>query len=323
MLEQNVDQKKKVLGRGLDSLIPAARSVATPAPAVAPPQPGERVLEVPLDEILPNPYQTRSHPDPAGLEELAASIRAQGVLQPIVIRYIYNARPLADRELEGAAPRSAGTGTRALYYIIAGERRWQASRLAGKETVPAILRPMNDEQAMELTIIENLQREDLNPMDQALAFHRLGKEFALTQEQIAAKTGKDRASVANYLRLLKLPDPIRDMVRDGRLSVGHAKAILALESPATFEVATDTVEKGWSVRQTEQEVQRRLTPAEPKPERPLRVVDPNVKEAERELQRSLGLKVQITDRKGKGKIVIEYHSLDDFDRVVEALGGKK
>jgi ParB family chromosome partitioning protein len=176
--------KKKVLGRGLDSLLPAARAT-TAAAALA--LTGESVQQIPLENIGPNPYQTREHIDEAAMNELAASIKETGVVQPIVVRHV------------------AATGK---YQIIAGERRWMASQRAGKHAIPALVRQVSNQQAMEMTIIENLQREDLNPLEQAKAFERLAREFNLTQEQMAQKTGKDRTSVSNYLRLLKLPPEI-------------------------------------------------------------------------------------------------------------------
>ena len=306
-----MDDKKRVLGRGLETLIPAARAAvpmaAPPPPAVAPPPPaGDAVRQVALEEIEPNPYQTRSRVDEQGLEEMAASIRAHGVLQPIVLRY------------KSPAPES---GPR--YQLIAGERRWLASQRAGRATVPAIVRQVSNQQAMELTIIENLQREDLNPMEQAQAFDRLGREFGLTQEQIAQKTGKDRSSIANYLRLLRLPPEVQALIGKAELSFGHAKALLALEAPeSVIRLANKIVAEALSVRAAEALVQQMLHPV-PKPEKPPRVLDPNVKEMERELERVLGVKVQIQDHKGKGKILIEYHSLEDFDRVLDQLGANK
>jgi len=295
-----MSDKRNPLGRGLNSLIPAARSVASPA---AQPQPGEAVRELAVDQIEANPYQTRTHVDEVALNELAASIKAQGVLQPIVVRHM-------------------GEGKK--YQLIAGQRRWLASQRAGRITVPAIVRQVSNEQAMELTIIENLQREDLNPIEQARAFERLAREFSLTQEQMAQKTGKDRSSIANYLRLLKLPPEIQQDVDRGKLTMGHAKALMMLDSPeAMLRLAIRVAEKGLSVRQTEEIVHAALHPAERPARKPEREVDPNVKEAERELQRLLGCKVRIEDRKGKGSITIEYASLDDFDRVLEALGAHK
>ncbi len=257
---------------------------------------GEAVREIPLEEIERNPYQTRTRMDEAALAELAASIQSAGVVQPIVVRKIDGGR----------------------YQLIAGQRRWAAAQRAGKRTVPAIVRVVSAEQALEMTIIENLQREDLNPMEQARAYERLAKEFALTQEQMAQKTGKDRASVANYLRLLKLPFEVQVEIENGPLTLGHAKVLMSLESPELIaKVAKVVVEDALSVRQTEDVVRDILYPVEKKQQ--VRYVDPNVREAEKELQRALGTKVTIRDRKGKGKIIIEYATLEDFDRVVDAL----
>ena len=291
--------KRKVLGRGLDSLLPAARATAPAAAATPSPHPGDIVRDLPLDHIERNPYQTRTHWDEAALNELAASIKVSGVLQPVTVR------PHGDR-----------------WQLITGERRWRASQLAGKTTVPAIVRQVSNEQAMEMTIIENLQREDLNPMEQARAYERLSQEFSLTQEQMAQRTGKDRSSVANFLRLLKLPPEVQAMVETSKLSFGHAKALMPLDSSeAMNRLAQRVVTLSMSVRQTEGAVANLLNPPEKK-ETPERMVDPNVREVEREMERSLGVRVQIADRKGRGKIVIEYKSLEDFDRVVEMLQRK-
>jgi ParB family chromosome partitioning protein len=293
------DPKKKVLGRGLDTLLPAARATAVAAPA-ATAMSGDLVKEIPVEQIDRNPYQTRSRVAEDALNELAASIKASGVVQPIVVR-----------------PQHGGR-----YQLIAGERRWLASQRAGKATVPAIVRQVSNEQAMEMTIVENLQREDLNSMEQARAYERLGREFGLTQEQMAQRTGKDRSSVANFLRLLRLPEPIQTMIEDGKISFGHAKALMALDSPeAIVKVAQRVVMLSMSVRQTEGAVANLLHPPE-KPVLAERLVDPNVKEAERELARALGVKVAITDKRGRGKIQLEYKSLEDFDRILDALGVK-
>jgi len=179
---------------------------------------------------------------------------------------------------------------------------------------------------MEITIIENLQREDLNPIEQAKAFERLSREFGLTQEQIAARTGKDRASIANFIRLLKLPEALQDALETGVLSFGHGKVLLALAGfPEHMErAAREVIEKQLSVRQTEELIGKLLNPqaAEHKQEKPARQLDPNVREAQRSLESSLGVKVEIQDRKGKGKIILKYGSLEDFDRIVEALAAK-
>jgi ParB family chromosome partitioning protein len=295
--------KRKALGRGLDTLLPAARGIQAAAPGAATPpqQPaGETVRDIPVEMIDRNPYQTRTHFDETALNELADSIKVSGVVQPITVR------------------QHAGR-----YQLIAGERRWLASQRAGKNAVPAIVRQVSNERAMEMTIIENLQREDLNPVEQAHAYDRLAREFGLTQEQMAQRTGKDRSSVSNFLRLLKLPAEVLKMVESNQLSFGHAKALMALESPeAMLKLAQRAVQLSMSVRQVEGSVYNILHPEAPvaKPER---VLDPNVRDAEQQLQRSLGIRVQIQDKNGKGKIVLEYKSLEDFDRVLEMLNASK
>ncbi|HUI82716.1 MAG TPA: ParB/RepB/Spo0J family partition protein [Candidatus Binatia bacterium] len=295
-------EKRKALGRGLETLLPPRHVPHAPVSTTAPARAhGDEVHHIPLDQLEHNPYQTRSSsPDPVALAELAASIKAVGVLQPIVVR-----------------PVSGGH-----YQVIAGERRWQASQSMGLPTIPAIVRHVSNEQAMEMTIIENLQREDLNPMEQARAFERLGREFGLTQEQIAQRTGKERSSVANYLRLLKLPPAVQTMMEKNLLSLGHGKALMGLESPEEIErLARRINEQALSVRQTEDAVARMSQPPAPRAEKE-RILDPNVREAEKTLERSLGVRVTINDRKGKGRILIEYSSLEDFDRIMEALGRK-
>src|ERR1017187_4220004 len=204
------------------------------------------------------------------------------------------------------------------YQVIAGERRCEAARMLHHQTIPAVVRPVSNEQAMEMTIVENLQRLDLTPMEEARGYDRLLREFGLTQEQMAQRTGKERSSVANFLRLLKLPPSVQAMLDQGELSFGHAKVLMALESPEAIEkLARRVVALSLSVRQTEQAVTNLVHPPE-KAEK-VRIVDPNVKEAEQELQRALGLRVAITDRNGKGKILIEYSSLEDFDRILEVM----
>ena len=294
------DPKRRALGKGLDSLLP--RVSAAPKPSAAETE-GGKPREIPVDQIDRNPFQTRSMVDEEQLAELAASIVANGVVQPILVRPQANGR----------------------FQLIAGERRWRASKLAGKETVPAILRQVSDEQAMEITIVENLQRAALNPMEQARAFERLSREFHMTQEQIAVRTGKDRATVANFMRLLKLPPTVQVRVEAGELSFGHARALLAFEHAEEVEKAAHrVVNLSLSVRQTEAYVQSLLHPEraakkEPKPEPP---VDPNVREVEERLQRALGLKVHIEDRKGRGKVIIEYARLEEFDTLLEQLAGE-
>jgi ParB family chromosome partitioning protein len=296
-----INDKRKALGRGLDSLLP---SRPTMSPIAMPAQAAASAQEIPIDSIDPNPYQTRRRINEPALEELAESIRASGVVQPVILRPTANGR----------------------FQLVAGERRWHASRRAGKATIPAVVRQISNEHAMEITIIENLQREGLNPMEQARAFERLSREFSLTQEQIASRTGKDRASIANFIRLLKLPEDVQNALEAGALSLGHGKVLLALAGfPEHLErAAREIIEKQLSVRQTEELIARLLNPqgAEQNQEKPTVRIDPNVREAQRSLESSLGVKVEIHDRKGKGKIILKYGSLEDFDRIVEALAAK-
>jgi ParB family chromosome partitioning protein len=301
----------------LESLLPSRPKVEAPKPAAggvvesiaaateykgaAAAAASGKPLEIGLDDIERNPWQTRTNFDEAALNELAASIVATGVVQPILVRKLYGGK----------------------YQLIAGERRWLASRKAGKTTVPAIVRDVADEQVLEMTIVENLQRTDLNPMEQARAFHRLSTEFKLTQEQMAQKTGKERASVANFLRLLKLPEAVQQKVESGALSFGHARALLALEDAEQIATAAQKVlALTLSVRQTEGYVQNLLNPENrvKKEEKQAPSIDPNVKDAQDQLQRRLGLKVRIEDKKGKGKVIIEYSGVEDFDAILTALG---
>jgi ParB family transcriptional regulator, chromosome partitioning protein len=300
MTVPGTDTKRRALGKGLDSLLPRVQTAAPHLPAPAEAE-GGKPREIPLKMIDRNPFQTRGQIDTQQLAELAASIAANGVVQPILVR------PLASGR----------------FQLIAGERRWKASELANKETIPAILRQVSDEQAMEITIVENLQRADLNPMEQARAFDRLSREFHMTQEQMGARTGKDRATISNFLRLLRLPVNVQVRVESGELSFGHARTLLALEHAEEIEKAAQRiVGLSLSVRQTESLVQGLLNPEkktkEPKPEPP---VDPNVREVAEKLQRALGLKVRIEDTKGHGRVIIEYADLADFDTLLQSLAG--
>jgi ParB family chromosome partitioning protein len=267
---------------------------------VAEPEPTGKPLELAVEIIDRNPYQTRTRFDETLLGELAQSIAASGVVQPIVVRALPSGR----------------------YQLIAGERRLLASKKAEKTHIPAIVRQVSDEQAMEMTIVENLQRADLNPMEQARAYQRLSQEFKMTQEQMAVRTGVQRASVANFLRLLRLPEAIQSKVEAGELSFGHARTLLALDSPEAIVAAAQKVMAlSMSVRQTETYVQGLLNPeAKENKERPEELIDPNVREAQDRLQRSLGLKVRIEDKAGKGRVIIEYARLEDFDAILTALG---
>ena len=292
----NDPKRRSALGKGIESLLGPKPQAASVVESTGKP------LEIALDRIDRNPNQTRTNFDEGKLAELAESIAATGVVQPIVVR-----------ELPGGR-----------YQLIMGERRWRASQTAGKATIPAIVRQVSDEQAMEMTIVENLQRADLNPMEQARAYERLSRDFHLTQEQIAKRTGKDRASIGNFIRLLKLPGGIQSLVEKGDLTFGHARALLALESSKNFtDVVEAILDQNLSVRQTEAMVSAMLNP-EQKPKKKVAEVqaqDANVREAQDQLQRRLGLKVHIEDKKGKGRVIIEYAGVDDFDAILSALGG--
>jgi ParB family transcriptional regulator, chromosome partitioning protein len=302
MSTATADPKRRALGKGLESLLPQRPSAPAPPPPVA--ESTGRPLEIPLDQIERNPFQTRSHFDEAKLAELAQSIAASGVVQPIVVR-----------------PLSGGR-----YQLITGERRWLASKKANKTTIPSIVRQVSDEQTLEMTIVENLQRADLNPIEQARAYQRLSNDFKMTQEQMAIRTGKERASVANFLRLLRLPELVQKKVESGDLSFGHARTLLALDSPEAITAAAQKViALSLSVRQTESYVQGLINPEakeKKEPKTDAQPEDPNVREAQDRLRRTLGLKVRIEDKQGKGRVIIEYSGLEDFDSILTALGGQ-
>ena len=290
------DPKRRALGRGLEALLPPRPA----APATPPSAAAGIALEVPLDSIDRNPYQTRASFNEAALDELAQSIAATGVVQPITVRALPGGR----------------------YQLIAGERRWLASRKAGKATVPAVVLVASDEQTMEMTIVENLQRADLNPMEQARAYERLGREFQLTQEQMAQRTGKDRASVANFLRLLRLPAAVQQRVEGGDLSFGHARTLLALESEEQMLAAAQKIAAlSMSVRATETYIKNLLNPEHKlgKVEAAQVQVDANVKAAEAQIRQAIGLRTRIEDKNGRGRVIIEYARLEDFDTLLEIL----
>jgi ParB family transcriptional regulator, chromosome partitioning protein len=314
-------EKRKALGRGLDSLLPAGpRIVAgaaapaavspTPHESVAAPDthaPGYRpveiagVVSIELNKIIENPYQTRLDFNAQSLHELAESIQANGVVQPVVVR-----------------PASEGR-----YVLILGERRCRASRMAGKTSVPAIVRQVSDEQAAEMTIVENLQRQDLNCLEQAEAFARMSRDFGLTQEEIGKRVGVSRESVSNYMRILKLPKVVHKYLGTGELGFSEARVLLQLIDASLIpQIADQAIAEHLSVKQLEELVEQTNSPSAAKEASPVRYVDPNVRAAQMELERVLGVRVQIRDRKGKGKILIEYSNLEDFDRVIEMLSGK-
>jgi ParB family chromosome partitioning protein len=302
------DPKRRALGKGLESLLPARPAVVPQIAATAAVESNGKPLDIPLDHIERNPFQTRTRFDDSQLAELASSIAATGVVQPILVR-----------------PLSPPNGI-VRFQLIAGERRWLASRRVGKSTIPAIVRQVSDEQTLEITIVENLQRADLNPMEQARAYQRLSQQFKLTQEQMATRTGKERASVANFLRLLRLPEAVQHKVETGELSFGHARTLLALDTQEAMATAAQKViALSLSVRQTETYVQGLINPEakQKKSDKTQPDVDPNVREAQDRLRRTLGLKVQIEDKKGKGRVIIEYSGLEDFDAILTALGGQQ
>ena len=276
--------KRPALGRGLSALIPDA----------APPSAGERALEVDSDLLRPNRFQPRTHIDDAKIDELARSIRSNGIIQPIVVRSV-----------DGG------------YEIVAGERRWRASQRAGLLKVPVVVRDIPEERLLAAALIENIQREDLNPIEEAHAYRRLVDEYQLTQEQIADAVGKDRSSVANYLRLLKLPEEVRANVGSGALTMGHARALLGLPDEASqLRVARDIVAKNLSVRETEALVKKTTQPASAK--EPAQK-DVHTRAAEEKLRFVLGTRVRIERQRKGGRIEIDFESEDELQRLFEAL----
>jgi ParB family chromosome partitioning protein len=292
------DNPRKVLGRGLGALLPT-RPPASPAVAATPPAPKaeETPQTLPVDAIDPNPHQPRRLFQNERLAELAQSIRANGIVQPLVVRR------LGDR-----------------YQLVAGERRWRAAKLAEVLEVPVVVRDIPDERLLEISLIENIQREELNPMETAQAYQRLTEELQLSAEQIGMRTGKDRSTVTNFMRLLQLPEDLQQLVAEKRLSAGHARCLLGLPTVALQrEVAEKAVAQGWSVRQTERTTQRMMEDRQPKHVDEVQV-DPNVKAAIQEMERILGTKVRITEKAKKGgKIEIEYYSADDLNRIYDVI----
>jgi len=271
---------KTALGKGLEALIP---------------EKGEEVIYLNIDRIFPGEHQPRKAFKDDSLKELAASIKERGVLQPVIVSRV-------------------GDGT---FKLITGERRWRASALAGLKKIPALIKNVASRDSLEIALIENIQREDLNPIETAEAFRRLTTEFNLSQEELSDRVGKDRATISNYLRLLKLPEEIKSLIYNGSLSIGHAKAILAIEGKAhQIEAARKVIKKGLSVRETEA-----LTK---KISRPLKVKatkDPQISSLEEKLIRNLGTKVRIFHKGKRGKIEIEYYSFEELDRLLEILMG--
>jgi ParB family chromosome partitioning protein len=287
------DTQRKALGKGLGALLPS-RPVA-----VAEPAPVEPSHDLPIHVIDPNPLQPRHVFAVEKLQELADSIRANGIIQPLVVRR---------------------AGER--YQLVAGERRWRAAKLAGLERVPVVIREIAQERLLEVTLIENIQREDLNPVETAQAFSSMLSQLGLTPEQVGQRTGKDRSTVVNFVRLLQLPQDLLEKVAQHKLSAGHARAILVLPShEAQREVADRAIAQGWSVRQTERITQRMIEGRQPKTVEEVRM-DPNVKAAIEVMEQKLGTKVRIQEKaRGKGRIEIDYYSAEDLDRIYEIITG--
>ncbi|MBA1203843.1 ParB/RepB/Spo0J family partition protein [Pseudomonas capeferrum] len=283
--------KKRGLGRGLDALLSGPTVSVLEEQAV---KVDRRELQhLPVEVIQRGKYQPRRDMDPQALEELAQSIRSQGVMQPIVVRPIGEDR----------------------YEIIAGERRWRATQQAGLDTIPAMVREVPDDAAIAMALIENIQREDLNPLEEAMALQRLQQEFELTQQQVADAVGKSRVTVANLLRLISLPEAIKTMLAHGDLEMGHARALLGLEEAQQLEGARHVVARGLTVRQTEALVRQWLNgkPEEVEPAK----ADPDIARLEQRLAERLGSAVQIRHgNKGKGQLVIRYNSLDELQGVL-------
>ncbi|WP_225414389.1 ParB/RepB/Spo0J family partition protein [Stigmatella hybrida] len=287
------DKHKRALGRGLSALIPQA----APAPAAAPAEaPKAGVLKLPIEAIQRDTAQPRRYFDETKLAELTESIKAQGLLQPVLVR-------------------KDGQG----YKLIAGERRWRAAQAAGLHEVPAIVRDVTEGQAFELALVENLQRSDLNPMEEAEGYQRLVEEFKLTQEQVSQRVGKERSTVANALRLLGLPDDVKALVAEGALSMGHARALLGVPRlPELQALASRVVEQKLSVRDTEKLVQQKR-PAKKEPAKASKQ-SPQVKALVEELQRLLGTKVRLSEKgQGKGTLEVDFFSYDDLDRLLKLL----
>jgi ParB family chromosome partitioning protein len=287
------NNKRKALGRGLNTLLPSV-PVAVSEKAL---------LEIPLDDIVPNKHQPRSYFDPEQLQELAQSIKANGIVQPIIVRKAGNQ-----------------------YQLIAGERRWRASRLAGLKTIPAVLKDVSEYKTLELALIENIQRADLNPIEEAAAYASLMEDFELTQEEVAQRVGKDRSSIANYLRLLKLPDEVKARIQKSEISMGHARALSSLEAVAAqVELAGRIVAEQLNVRQVEELIRNwksegkkraKHHAAEPAPK------DPNVRAAENRLQEHFGTKVNIhQNEQGKGTLQIHFENADDLIRIFDLILG--
>jgi ParB family chromosome partitioning protein len=290
--EDNVMVKKRGLGKSLDALLIGSTATIDDTSS-AYPQSKDKLMTLPLDIIQRGKYQPRREMDQDALDELASSIRAQGIIQPIVVRHLLGGR----------------------YEIVAGERRWRAAQLAGLSDIPALVKDIPDEAAVAIALIENIQRESLNPIEEALALQRLIEEFVLTHQQAADAVGKSRVSVTNLLRLLTLVEEVRVMLERGDLEMGHARALLTLPSTLQLEAAKIITNKGLSVRETEELVRQLQLPK--LPEMP-KSIDPDIRRLQEDLANRLSLAVAIQcNPKGKGKVVIRYANLSELDNILE------
>jgi len=290
---------RKALGKGLSALLPARPA---PPAAVTPEPSAETVTRIAIDQIDPNPLQPRSQFQPESLHELAQSIESNGIIQPLVVRK---------------------SGSR--FQLIAGERRWRAAKLAGLTRVPVVLQDFPEDRLLEITLIENIQREDLNPIEVAHAFQRLAKDANLSHEEIGQRTGKDRATVTNTLRLLRLPQSVQQLLSERRLSMGHARAIAGLSTPELQQdVAAKTISQALSVRQVERMIARMAaspTPSSTDKQPP--TVDPNVRAAIDRLESALGTRVRLVEKSAeRGRFEIEYYSADERDRIFSLIAGE-
>ena len=286
--------KRPALGRGLSALIPITAPPSPPPPPAIRESAPSTPSEIDIDLLTPNPRQPRAHMDESRLEQLAQSIRSHGIIQPILVRRVGDRRE-----------------------IIAGERRWRAAQRAGLLKVPVVYRDVPDEKLLEVALIENIQREDLNAIEEAQAYRRLADEFQMSQEAIAAAVGKDRATVANYMRLLRLPAEVRNDLASGALSMGHARALVTLsDEHAQRRVAREVVSRGLSVREAEAMARRELNPTMPPP--PKRV-DPNTRAAENQLKVALGTRVRIIRKGEGGRIEIDYNNEEELQRLYDTL----
>jgi ParB family chromosome partitioning protein len=291
-----IDNPRKALGRGLGALLPTRPlAAAVPTPALE----QGRSDRIAIESIDPNPVQPRRVFQQDALHQLADSIRQHGIIQPLVVRR-HGAR----------------------YQLVAGERRWRAAKIAGLSEVPAVVQEISDDRLLEITLIENIQREDLNPMELALALERMARELNINQEEIGRRTGKDRSTISNSIRLLQLPPDLQQLVAERRLLAGHARSLLALtDEEMQRKLAEKIVAQGLSVRQVERITKRMTEPRDPASEED-KTIDPNVKAAIVELERVLGTKVRIVEKSDRrGRIEIEYYSPEDLDRIYTVIAG--